>query len=113
MLAAVHGDEPASGLRLVLPRTTGELVAWGRRLHSCVGSFGPAVATGRSILFGVERDGTLRYCVELSPDGMVRQFLGERNTAVPRSVAAAVCARLVALGLLRTDGDANCIWLEA
>ena len=113
LVTAVHGDEPASGLRLVLPRTTNELVAWGRTLHSCVGSFGSAVAAGRSILVGVEQDGTLSYCLEVAPDGTVRQFLGDRNAAVPRSVANAVCARLAALGLLRTDGDANDIWLEA
>jgi hypothetical protein len=112
-LAAVHGDDTGSGLRLVLPRTTSELVAWGRRLHSCVGSFGSAVAAGLSVLVGVERDGTLRYCIEVAPDRTVRQFLGERNAAVPRWVATTVCARLAALGLLRPGVDANRIWLEA
>ena len=112
-LAGLHGDEPGSGLRLVLPRTTDELVAWGRRLHSCIGSFGPAVAAGRSLLVGVERDGALSYCMEVAPDGTVRQFLGVRNGAVPRSVAITVCSRLVALGLVRSDRDANRIWLEA
>ena len=75
-LAALHGIEVGAELRLLLPRTSDELVAWGRLLRSCIGSFGAAVAAGRSVLIGVEERGALAYCVEVSPDGSVRQFLG-------------------------------------
>ena len=112
-LAAVHGADCGDDLRLVLPRTTDELAAWGRRLRSCIGSFGPAVVSGRSVLVGVEQEGALVYCLEVTADGTVRQFLGERNRTVPRTVATAVCSRLVVLGVLRSDGSANRLWLEA
>jgi hypothetical protein len=111
--AGLHGVEVGGGIRLVLPRTSDELAAWGRLLRNCIGSFGGAVAAGRSLLVGVEERGALAYCVELTPEGSVRQFLGERNRTVPRPVAAAVCGRLAEAGVLRADHRDNRVWLEA
>ena len=59
-----------------------------------------AVAAGRSVLIGVEARGVLAYCVEVAPDGSVRQFLGERNRTVPRPVVAPVCDFLVVAGVV-------------
>ncbi len=112
-VAALHGIEVGADLRLVLPRTSDELVAWGRRLRSCIGSFGAAVAAGRSVLIGVEASGALSYCREVAPDGSVRQFLGERNRTVPRSVVASVCDLLVAAGVVDPARAANEVWLGA
>ena len=112
-VAALHGIEVGADLRLVLPRTSDELVAWGRRLRSCIGSFGAAVAAGRSVLIGVEARGALSYCMEVAPDGSVRQFLGERNRTVPRSVVASVCDLLVAAGVVDPARAANEVWLGA
>ena len=39
----------------------------GQLLCNCLGDFGPAAAAGRSLLIGVEVDGSLSYCIELSP----------------------------------------------
>ena len=112
-VTALHGAEIGHDLRIVVPRSTDELVSWGHMLRNCVGSFGPAVAAGRSLLIGVESGGALTYCLELAPDGTVRQFLGERNRPVPQAAASAVCRHLEAAGLLRADRSANRIWLEA
>jgi hypothetical protein len=111
--AALHGVEVGDGLRIVLPRSTDELAEWGRALRNCVGSFGPAVAAGRSLLFGVEVHDVLAYCLEIAPDGGVRQFLGERNRPVPPAVAGAVCRHLVEAGMLQADRSVNQVWLEA
>ena len=70
------------------------------------------MAAGRSLVVGVEQDGVLPY-LEVALTGTVSQFLVARNGAVPRSVAIAVCSRLVGRGLLRPDGNANRIWPEA
>ena len=112
-VAGLHGAEVGADLRLLLPRTSDELLAWGRLLRSCIGSFGAAAASGRSMLIGVEERGALAYCMEVAPDGSVRQFLGERNRPVPRSVVASVCDRLVLSGVLVRDLVANQVWLEA
>ena len=111
--AALHGAEAGSELRLLLPRTCDELAAWGRLLRSCIGSFGAAVAAGRSVLIGVEERGVLAYCIEVTPDGAVRQFLGERNRTVPRPVVASVCDVLVAAGVVDPSRTGNEVWLGA
>jgi hypothetical protein len=112
-VAGLHGVEVGAELRLLLPRTGAELVAWGRLLRSCIGSFGAAVAAGRSVLVGVEEGGVLAYCLEVAPDGSVRQFLGERNRPAPRPVVAAVCGRLVTAGIVDPGRPANEVWLGA
>jgi hypothetical protein len=112
-VAALHGVEVGADLRLLLPRTSDELLAWGRVLRSCVGSFGAAVAAGRSLLIGVEERGALAYCMEVAPDGSVRQFLGQRNRTVPRPVVASVCDLLVVAGVVDPTRTANEVWLGA
>ncbi|GEM_PF-2288738 len=73
----------------------------------------PTLAAGRSHEVGLELDGAPSYCMEVAPNGTVRKLLGARSGVVPRSVANAVASRLVALGLLGPDGDANRTWSEA
>jgi len=82
-LAPLHLRSIGGGLRLVLPRTDLDLAAWGRTLHNCLDTYATAVHRRLSFLIGVEVAGTLTYCVELAPDGRVRQFLGSRNRPPP------------------------------
>ena len=89
-----------------------ELHRWGAQLHSCIGSFGPAVASGRSLLIGVERDDVLAYCAEVTPASRtIRQLHGSHNRSVPRAVAAALGARLLASGILDGDSPQNRLWV--
>ena len=77
------------GLWFVVPTTREELRRWGRVLHSCIGDFGAAVASGHSWLIGIERDDHLIGCIEVSPlDRRVRQALGPRNQPLPQDVTA-------------------------
>ena len=66
---------------------------------------------GRSWLVGVERDDRLVYCMELTPDGSIRQFLGSRNRTVPIDDARAVCAHLVSAGVVDPHNRDNQVWL--
>lgn len=91
-------------VRLVLPRTPAELAHWGRQLHNCLADFGASVHTGASYIVGVEVYDVLRYAVEVTPSGEVRQFLGARNRAPDHAHAAAVVAHLRAARLLRPVG---------
>lgn len=86
---AVIGD-----LRLILPRTPTELGQWAARLGNCLDTFGPAVSTGACTLIGVEFSDRLVYCLELSPRGRVRQFLGANNRPPERRHAESVIAFL-------------------
>ena len=113
VLAGVEVMGAGGPLRLVVPRTGAELTAWGERLGNCVGGFAAAVNEGRSIVLGVEAGDRLAYCLEVRPDGGVRQFLGARNRPVPRADAAAVLAAVTATGLVRREAPGNDAWFES
>jgi hypothetical protein len=111
-LADLDGDIVGERLRLTVPRTTGQLAVWGNGLGNCLGTFGEAVAAGRSWLLGVELEGRIAYCMELTPNGSIRQFLGDRNRRVPIADAAAVCTHLVSAGVVDPDNRDNRAWLR-
>lgn len=114
---ALAGREVPGGgggaLRFVVPRTAAELAEWGERLHNCVGGFGPAVNERRSIVVGIESGERLAYCIDVRPDGVIRQFLGTHNRPVPRPDALAVVHALAAAGVVRSDLAANDHWFES
>jgi len=112
VLAGVEVLGAGGPLRLVVPRTGAELSAWGERLGNCVGSFAAAVNEGRSIIIGVETADRLAYCLEVRPDGGVRQFLAARNRPVPRADAAAVLAAVSAAGVVRREARGNEAWFD-
>lgn len=94
-LAPLDGAHLDRSLRLVLPRSTWELAAWGTRLQNCLGDYCASALAGRSLIVGVERSGRLTYCVELTADFRVRQFVGHRNrppTAADETVVLAALA---------------------
>lgn len=87
-------------LRLVLPRTVGDLVRWGALLHNCLADYGRSAASGHSVIIGVEQDGRLRYALELTPDRRVRQFCGRGNHAPAPQVRCLVLDTLEDHGVL-------------
>jgi len=95
-LAPLDGAHLDRCLRLVLPRSTQELTAWGSRLDNCLGAYRSAALAGQSLIIGVEADGRLEYCVELTPSLGVRQFLGRRNRPPTPEDEAVVLAALSA-----------------
>ena len=102
-LAAVDGLEVASH-RIVLPRTGDELIEWGMVLDNCLGGFRHAVAGGRTHVLGLTRGGRLRYVVEVTRAGVVRQFEGAGNRQAPHAVAAPVLTALRASRVVSADG---------
>jgi hypothetical protein len=98
------------GLRLVLPRTTYELTVWGQLLANCIGSFGLAAAAGLSWLIGVEVGERLAYCLELSANRSVRQFLGPRNRPVPAHHAQRVLEHLARCRVVDASDPVNRLW---
>lgn len=112
-IRAVDGAVPGPVLRLALPRTPAELTDWGRRLRNCLGSFGDAAVAGHSTLVGVLQRDVLVGCVELTPAGVVRQFLLAGNRPVPHVVAQPVWAHLREAGVVDPDHTGNAPWREA
>ncbi|MGQ0434603.1 MAG: hypothetical protein ACT452_19625 [Microthrixaceae bacterium] len=109
----LHGRVLAPRLRLVLPRSIAELTAWARQLHNCLDTFGGAVASGRSLVIGVERDDVLTYCAELTPASRtMRQLHGPYNHAVPAAVATVLCRVLLSEGLVDSRHPVNLPWVD-
>jgi len=95
-LATLHRREIGHGLRIVVPRSAAELCTWGQLLSNCVGNYGIELERGRTHLLGVEFEGVLAYCMEITTRGVVRQFLAARNRAVPTDHARLVTQWLIA-----------------
>jgi len=87
-------------LRIVLPRTAVDLNAWAARLGNCLASFVPAVSQGACYVVGVEYLGRLTYCLEISPRGHVKQFLGEKNCRPNRGHAESIITFLQVEGVV-------------
>lgn len=96
--------EPVNGLsavdktwRIILPKSTSDLKLWGILLHHCVGAYGPAIKSGRSIILAVELKGAIAYTVEMCPSGQFwecNQFLGLKNCQAPKELSNSVLGAL-------------------
>ncbi len=72
--------------QLVLPHDQAELQQWTRTLHNCLADYGPAVAAGRTVVFGLRHGERLVAALEFDPGlTTVRQFVRDHNRApLPR-----------------------------
>lgn len=98
-LDGLHDTPAGEHLRFVVPTATDQLRSWGRQMHNCIGSYGPAAAAGEAFLLGVERDGDLAYNIELDRSGRIVQLLGPANTQPRPDEAAQIVAALASRGL--------------
>ncbi len=80
--------------RFVLPRNRADLTLWGRRLQNCLADYADAVATGRSVVIGLEERGTLVAALELTRADTVRQLVAVGN-ARPTAARRHVCHRML------------------
>ncbi len=98
-------------MRLVLPRTAGDLARWGRLLGNCLGDFAPSAARGRTLIVGVERANRLLYAVEVTSTGCIRQFSGRGNRPPAPADRHLVIPALVDAGVVDPRARANSAWL--
>lgn len=86
-----------------LPRRVATLQYWGSKsvFSNCVGGYGNAIKSGRSIIFGVRWEGSLRYCVEIEDSGHLSQFYGKGNSSPNYNHRDAVLGALSQAGLVR------------
>ena len=107
---SLHGTA-AGSLRLVLPRTAGDLGRWGRLLGNCLGDFAPSAASGRALIVGVERANRLLYAVEINPNRCIRQFSGRGNRPPAPTDRLLVVEALVAAAVVDPRARANAPWM--
>ena len=100
-------------LRIVVPRTCGDLQRWSRLLGNCLDTYGRAAAAGESTILGVERDGGLRYALEVDRRRVIRQFLGSSNRPADPDDRAAVIRVLADQQIVDVRHPDNRAWLGA
>lgn len=101
-----QGWEKVNGLcavdrswELEFPRRVATLKYYGQALRNCVGGYGNAIKSGRSVIFVVREQGVLTHCVEIS-DGYVRQFYRSGNSEPDYTVKESVIKALEQAKLL-------------
>lgn len=82
-LAEIPGEY--DGFTILAPRTTTDLVTWGRMMGNCIASYSNSAVSGGSGLYAVEKGGKMIANLELDPKGNVRQLLGRFNRSVDES----------------------------
>ena len=93
-LCAVDGS-----WQLEFPKRVATLKYYGEVLRNCLGAYGPAIKSGRSVIFVVREQGLLTHCVEVCGDN-INQFYRAGNSSpdygVKQSVELALSqARLI------------------
>ena len=78
---------------LEFPKSVDQLKYYGRVLDNCVGGYGPAIETGRSVIFVVKEKGIPTHCVEVA-EGSFRQFSSARNNAAKERIKTDVISAL-------------------
>lgn len=78
------------GLTLVSPKTTWQLIDWGRDMHNCIGGYDRAAEAGSSVLFAVMRGDDMIGNMELTPQGSIRQLVGDHNRPLPEDAQLAI-----------------------
>lgn len=99
-LRALHGRR-VGDLVIDVPADAEVLLAWGRAMENCLGSFRTAVAAGRSHVIGYRRRGRLTYAVELTAQRSVRQLEGVGGARPGPGVARRLLEDLAMAGVLR------------
>lgn len=85
-LAKKLDGKSADGIRLVHPKSTHELIDWGRDMHNCIGGYDREALSGRSVLFAVMRGDEMIGNMELTPKGSIRQLVGDYNRSLDARV---------------------------
>lgn len=93
-LASVSGE-----WELEFPKRVATLKFYGQVLHNCVGGYGPAIKSGRSVVFVVREYGQLTHCVEVC-NGHINQFYQTGNTSADSDIEWSVTKALQQAGLI-------------
>jgi len=94
-LAAIDGS-----WSIEIPDRVATLKYYGEVLRNCVGGYGPAIKSGRSIVLVVRENGSVTHCIEVC-GSYIRQFYRYGNSAADASIESAVCGVLHQAGLIQ------------
>lgn len=93
-LCAVDGS-----WQLEFPKRVATLKYYGEVLRNCVGGYGPAIKSGRSVIFVVREHGLLTHCVEVC-NNYINQFYRAGNSSANYKIQSSVELALYQTGLI-------------
>lgn len=96
----VLDDLAGSQFNITLPRRTTTLVAWGRKLQNCLGTYAQRAFDGNIWVVGVKIGGRLAYIFDLRPGAREFELVGVRNQPADTDVWREVYFQLREWGLL-------------
>ena len=87
--ATFTADDAAYTMRS--PKVNRELITWGADMSNCIASYANMVVAHHTHVFSVhDHEGTMVGNMEVSVDGVVRQFVGKFNRRLPEPMNIAV-----------------------
>lgn len=85
--------------QLEFPKRVATLKYYGEVLRNCVGGYGPAIKSGRSVIFAVREHGLLTHCVEAC-DNYINQFYRAGNSSPNYNIKQSVESALIQAKLI-------------
>lgn len=85
-----------------IPTCNAQLKLWGQQLSHCVGGYGEAVNSGRSIILAIREYGRVTHTIEMVKAGnsySCQQFYGYGNSSAPKELRGSVLDALAQANL--------------
>ena len=84
---------------IALPNRVATLKYYGQVLRNCIGGYGPAIKSGRSVILAVREHGAVTHAVEVCGN-YVNQFYAYGNSYADYAIKDSVCESLRLAGLI-------------
>lgn len=75
-------------LKIVIPKRKSDLEEWGRTLGNCIATYAHNFRIADVILLGLFQDDKLKYTLEISTNGKIKQFVDKTNTNIDGNTIA-------------------------
>lgn len=97
--------ELPEGYSLVLPRSTHELIDWGREMEHCIGSYTQEAVQGHSVFLGIVKDKTMIGNAQISvKQNRLVQIFGKRNRYLDKEILEVFSRGLIENDVLAKTG---------
>jgi hypothetical protein len=101
----IDGVSLPEGYSLILPRSTHELIDWGRKMEHCIGSYTFEAVKGSSVFLGIVKDKTMIGNAQISVrEKRLVQVFGKRNRYLDKETLEVFSKGLIENDVLAKNG---------
>lgn len=95
----------SDGYSIILPKTTHELIDWGRNMEHCIGSYTDAAVQGESVFLGIIKDKKMIGNAQISvKNKRLVQIFGKKNSYLDKNTLEVFSKALVNNKVIPEDG---------